>query len=82
VVGLLIALLISAIAVIGSKHQSRSLFIAIQTEEIKLDDYEIEWGQLQLELTTLTEENRVERVAKKQLKLKLPVREKIIYIKP
>ena len=75
-------MLISAMAVIGSKYQSRSLFIAIQAEEIKLDDYEIEWGQLQLELTTLTEENRVERVAKKQLKLKLPVREKIIYIKP
>jgi len=80
--GLLIVLLVSAMAVIGSKYQSRSLFIAIQAEEIKLDDYEIEWGQLQLELTTLTEENRVERVAKEQLKLKMPVREKIIYIKP
>lgn len=79
---MLIALLVSAMAVIGSKYQSRSLFIAIQTEEIRLDDYEIEWGQLQLELTTLTEENRVERVAKEQLKLKMPVREKIIYIKP
>jgi len=82
VAGLVIALIISALAVIGSKYQSRSLFIAIQTQEFRLDEYEVEWGQLQLELTTLTEENRVERVAKDQLKLKMPAREKIIYIKP
>ena len=47
-----------------------------------LDGYEVEWGQLQLELTTLTEENRVERVAQKQLKLRMPERKKIIYLRP
>ena len=80
--GLVIVLLVSAIAVIASKYQSRSLFIAIQAQENSLDEYEVEWGQLQLELTTLTEENRVERVAKKKLKLTMPAREKIIYLKP
>ncbi len=80
--GLLIIFLISALAVIGSKYQSRSLFIAIQSQETSLDQYEVEWGQLQLELTTLTEENRVEQVAKKKLKLKMPVRGEIIYLKP
>jgi len=79
---LVAVLLISALAVIFSKYQSRSLFIEIQTQERMLDDYEVEWGQLQLELTTLTEENRVERVAEKQLKLRMPKREKIIYLKP
>jgi len=79
---LVAVLLISALAVIFSKYQSRSLFIEIQTQERMLDDYEVEWGQLQLELTTLTEENRVERVAEKQLKLRMPEREKIIYLKP
>jgi len=82
VVSLLIFLLLSALAVIGSKYQSRALFIAIQTQKIKLDNHELEWGQLQLELTTLTEENRVERVAKDQLKLKMPARGQIIYLKP
>lgn len=75
-------LLISAIAVIASKYHSRSLFIEIQKQETALDNYEIEWGQLQLELTTLTEENRIERIAKKQLKLKIPERKNIIYLKP
>jgi cell division protein FtsL len=82
IAGLLVVLLVSALAVVGSKYQSRSLFVAIQTQKVSLDEYEIEWGRLQLELTTLTEENRVERVAKKQLKLKMPDREKTIYIKP
>jgi cell division protein FtsL len=82
IAGLLVVLLVSALAVVGSKYQSRSLFVAIQAQKVSLDEYEIEWGRLQLELTTLTEENRVERVATKQLKLKMPDREKTIYIKP
>jgi len=83
IIGLfIILLLLSALAVIVSKYQSRSLFIAIQAQEAKLDKYEVEWGQLQLELTTLTEENRVEQIAKNKLKLIMPARKKIIYLKP
>lgn len=75
-------LLISGIAVIYSKYQSRLLFIEIQKKEKELDDYEVEWGRLQLELTTLTEENRVEVEARTRLMLTLPTQDKIIYIKP
>nr|WP_281355255.1 cell division protein FtsL [Candidatus Methylobacter favarea] len=80
--GLMTVLLISALVVIYSKYYSRLLFIKIQEQERALDQYEVEWGQLQLELTTLTEENRVELVARKNLKLRVPLREKIVYIKP
>ncbi|TRW91437.1 cell division protein FtsL [Candidatus Methylobacter oryzae] len=79
---LILVLLISALAVIYSKYQSRLIFIEIQKQERALDQYEVEWGQLQLELTTLAELNRVEQVARDQLKLIMPLREKIIYIKP
>ncbi|PKD40077.1 cell division protein FtsL [Methylomonas sp. Kb3] len=75
-------LMISGIAVIYSKYQSRLLFIDIQKKEKELDDYEVEWGRLQLELTTLTEENRVEIEARTRLMLTLPAQDKIIYIKP
>jgi cell division protein FtsL len=77
-----IALLLSALAVIYSKYYSRLIFIEIQKQEKALDQYEVEWGQMQLELTMLAEQNRVELVARKQLKLVMPLREKIIYIKP
>ncbi len=75
-------LLISALSVIYSKYYSRLIFIEIQKHERTLDQYEVEWGQLQLELTTLAEQNRVEQVAQTQLKLVMPLREEIIYIKP
>ena len=77
-----IALLLSALAVIYSKYYSRLVFIEIQKQERALDQYEVEWGQMQLELTMLAEQNRVELVAREQLKLFIPPREKIIYIKP
>ncbi len=69
-------------AVIISKYHSRSLFIAIQKQEKKLDRDEISWGQLQLEINTLTEENRLESIATTQLKLIIPQHKDIIYLKP
>lgn len=75
-------LMLSAIAVIYSKYQSRLLFIEIQKKEKELDDYQVEWGRLQLELTTLTEENRVEVEARNRLTLTLPAQNEIVYIKP
>jgi cell division protein FtsL len=79
---LVVALLLSAITVIYSKYKSRQLFIEIQKKEKELDNYEVEWGRLQLELTTLTEEYRVEDEARNRLQLTLPRQDKFIYIKP
>ena len=75
-------LLGSALAVIYSKYQARLLFVEIQKQERELDKESIKWGQLQLEITTLTAENRVEIEAHDKLKMVLPNRADIIYIKP
>ncbi len=72
----------SALAVVYSKYRSRLLFIEIQKQERELDKEAITWGQLQLEITTLTAENRVEIEAHNKLKMVLPNRADIIYIKP
>jgi cell division protein FtsL len=77
-----IVLLLSALAVIYSKYYSRLLYIEIQKQERTLDQYEVEWGQMQLELTMLAEQNRVELVAREHLRLIMPLRDKIVYIKP
>jgi len=79
---LLGVLLASALGVVYTKYKSRQIFNEIQKQEMVLDHYEVEWGQLQLELTTLAEHNRVELVAREKLKLVMPVRDKIIYLKP
>jgi cell division protein FtsL len=75
-------LLASALAVIYAKYRSRLLYIEIQKQERELDQEAIKWGQLQLEITTLTAENRVEIEAHNKLKLVLPNRAEIVYIKP
>jgi cell division protein FtsL len=80
--GLFALLLITALLVIDKKYESRTLFIEMQKQEKMLDNYEIEWGKLQLELTMLTAENRVERVAKNKLGLIMPTRKSTIYLKP
>lgn len=79
---LVVVLLISGVAVVYSKYQQRLLFNNIQKEERRLNEYAVEWGRLQLELTMLTGGNRVERLASKQLNMVLPSRKDIIYIKP
>ena len=79
--GLLLVLIMSALAVIYSKYYSRLVFIEIGKQEKALDDYEVEWVQMQLEQTTLLEQNQVEREARKKM-LSMPLRENIISIKP
>ena len=79
---LLVVLLGSSLAVIYSKYQSRQLFVEIQNLQKDLDFYSVEWGQLQLEQTTLAEPNRIERLARSKLGLVMPLRENFIYIKP
>jgi cell division protein FtsL len=81
--GLLSVLLVlSALAVVGSKYYARLLFVEIQRQEDALDQYEAERGQTQLELTMLAEHKGLEQVALKDLKMVVPVRDKIIYLKP
>lgn len=77
-----VLLLLTALAVIYSKYYSRLVFIEIQKQEKALDQSEVEWGQMQLELTMLAEQYQVEQVAREHLRLVMPLREKIIYIKP
>ncbi|MGR9086359.1 MAG: cell division protein FtsL [Gammaproteobacteria bacterium] len=79
---LLSGLVLSSLAAIYTKYYSRQVFIEIQKQERILDQYEVEWGQLQLELATITEHDRIEREARRHLKLVMPLREKIIYLKP
>ncbi len=78
----LMVLVVSALSVVYCKYQSRQVFIAIQNIEKQLDKYEVDWGRLQLEQTTLAEHNRVEIIARNQLSMVLPKQKDIVFIKP
>ena len=70
---LLLTLVIgSAMSVIYVKHQSRVLFAELRHVQKMQDQEVIEWGQLQLQNTTLATHSNVESRARKQLQMIFP----------
>jgi cell division protein FtsL len=78
---LTLAVMISAIAVIQIKHESRKHFVQLQALEKERDQMNIEWGQLQLEQGTWATHSRVERIARRRLNMQVPPAESIVIIK-
>lgn len=64
---LLALVVISALGVVYTKHQGRTLFVELQALREARDSMDIEWGQLQLEQSTLTTQGQVERAARERL---------------
>ena len=63
---------ISAIALVYTKHESRNLFIELEQLTSERDALNIEWGQLQIEQSTWATHARIERAALEELSLKRP----------
>ena len=63
---------LSAIALIYTKHESRKLFVALERLTTERDELNIEWGQLQIEQSTWATHARIERVALEELSLARP----------
>lgn len=62
----------SAIAIIYTKHESRKLFVELEQLTTERDELNIEWGQLQIEQSTWATHARIERVASAELSLVRP----------
>ena len=63
------AALASAAGAIYSKHRARELFVELERLNVKRDNLEIEWGQLQLEQSAWSTHAFVENVAGTKLKM-------------
>jgi cell division protein FtsL len=72
----------SALAVVYTKYRTRLLFAEVQALEQMLDEYDEEWGQLQLEQKTWAEHSRIERMTQTRLGMMLPGRDSILYLNP
>jgi cell division protein FtsL len=81
VVALMVVVVITAIAIVYSKHQSRQLFIRLQAMSSERDALGIEWGRLQLEQSTLATPTQIERLARKRLGMYVPTADEIVIIK-
>ena len=62
----------SALALIYTKHESRKLFVDLEQLTSDRDELNIEWGQLQIEQSTWATHARIERVALEDLSLARP----------
>jgi cell division protein FtsL len=63
---------LSSMAVIYTKHESRKLFVELEQLTDQRDELNIEWGQLQIEQSTWATHARIEQVATDDLSLLRP----------
>jgi cell division protein FtsL len=63
---------ISAYALVYTKHESRKLFIELEKLNTERDQLNIEWGQLQIEQSTWAMHGRIEKIALEELELVRP----------
>ncbi len=61
------AVFLSAVEVVIARHETRKLFVEIQTLERDRDNLNEEWGRLQLEQSTWATDARIESVSKTEL---------------
>jgi len=63
---------LSAVALVYTKHESRKLFVELESLTHERDELNIEWGQLQIEQSTWAQHARIEKVATDDLALVQP----------
>lgn len=84
--GVLIVLLalvvMSSLGVVYSKHQSRKLFVELQALGEARDSMDIEWGQLQLEQSTLTMQGKIESAARERLGMVSLTTDRMVIVRP
>lgn len=69
---LLLGVVISAVALVGARHEARQLFIQLERAATEQDEQRVEWSRLQLELAFLGESSRIEAQARESLGMQPP----------
>ena len=77
---LLLAILVCSLSVVTSQHKARRLFQTLESEQERARQLEVEFGQLQLELSTWATSPRIEKIARETLKMRTPEPGKIITV--
>ena len=80
VIALALVCVLTAIALVYTKHESRKLFVELERLSNERDELNIEWGQLQIEQSTWATHARIEQVATRDLKLSRPAPQEIYVI--
>ena len=69
---LLLIAVVCALGAITSQHRARKLFQALEGEQERARQLDVEYGQLQLELSTWATHPRIEQIARERLHMLVP----------
>ena len=75
---LLLVAVFCALGVVTSQHKARKLFQGLEAEQERAKQLDVEYGQLQLELSTWATSPRIEKVARERLKMRVPEAAKVV----
>ena len=77
---LLLIAVFCALGAVTSQHKARKLFQGLEGEQERARQLEVEYGQLQLELSTWATSPRIEKIARERLKMRVPEAGKVINV--
>lgn len=73
--------LLLALSLVYTRVTTRSLYLQLQAYQQQRDDYNVEWGRLLLQEARYAEPRYIEKVARQQLGMILPLREQTSVIR-
>jgi cell division protein FtsL len=79
---LALAVIASSIGVVYARHEGRKQFVQLQSLVYEKERMDVEWGQLQLEQSTLTTQGQIESAARSRLGMINPAPEQMVILKP
>lgn len=79
---LFVLMILSALMLVYSKHQSRKLFVEVQQLKYQIDELDTEWARLQLEQSAWSEHGRIEQIARSRLSMVMPETDEVVFIEP
>lgn len=77
-----VAVLASAAGAVYCTFRARQLFIELEQLSSQRDALDIQWGQLQIEQSSLSTHAFVESVARKKLRMRMPAPADIVILRP
>lgn len=83
VLGLLgMAVLVTGLGTVWSRHESRQLFFELQDLEKQSAALYEQWERLQIERSTWASHHRIEKIARKDLDMRVPNEEVLVVVEP
>ena len=79
---LVLVVIATCIGVVYARHEGRKQFVELQALGYEKDRMDVEWGQLQLEQSTLTTQGQVEHAARSRLGMISPSPDQVVILKP